>query len=84
MRRVREFAFLLAILSLAVVPMVSVGCNDQSASTSPTTSNNATKTSDAKPDTPKPAKKKGRSSAESGSTTGDLGVKPPKTPDTNK
>jgi hypothetical protein len=81
MRRVREFAFLLAILSLAVVPIISVGCNDQSASAPPAVSN---KTADAKPDTPKPAKKKGHPSAEGGSTTGDLGVKPPKTPDANK
>jgi hypothetical protein len=83
MRRVREFAFLLAILSLAVVPIISVGCNDQSASAPPAVSNDAAKKPDAKPDTPKPAKKK-HSSAEGGSTTGDLGVKPPKTSDATK
>lgn len=80
MRRVREFVFLLAILSLAVVPMIGAGCNDQSASAPPAASNDATK----KPATTKPSKKKAHPSAESGSTTGDLGVKPPKAPDANK
>jgi hypothetical protein len=67
MRFVREFVTLLAILSLAVVPVIGVGCTEQ-----PPAKPVAEPTVDAKP-----AKKKGRAD-ESGSTTGTLGVKPPK------
>jgi hypothetical protein len=82
MRLVREFAFLLAILALAIVPVIGVGCTDQS-STKPTTTEvpavDLGKKADTKPAAPKPAKKKPRASeAVSGSTTGTLGVKPPK------
>ena len=83
MRRVREFASLLTILSLAVVPMISVGCHDQSASAPPAVSKDASKTTD-KAAATKPPKKKKSPSAEGGSTTGDLGVKPPKTPNAGK
>jgi hypothetical protein len=74
MRFVREFVTLLAILSLAVVPVIGVGCGEQPPAkpvTEPTVDLGK------KGDT-KPAKKKGRAD-ESGSTTGTLGVKPPKT-----
>jgi len=83
MRFVREFVFLLAILSLAVVPFVGVGCNDQAAkpqSTSEPTVDLGK--ADAKKPAPKPAKKK--RSDEAGSTTGSLGVKPPKAPADDK
>jgi hypothetical protein len=83
MRLVREFAFLLAILSLAAAPVIGVGCSDQSAS-KPTTPSEPKidlgKKGDAKG--PKSPAKKGRSD-ESGSTTGNLGVKPPKAPATD-
>ncbi len=74
MRFVREFVTLLAILSLAVVPVIGVGCTEQPPAkpvAEPTVA--LGKKGDAKP-----AKKKGRAD-ESGSTTGTLGVKPPKT-----
>jgi hypothetical protein len=78
MRVVRQFAFLLAIASLAIVPLVGVGCTEQPKS-NPPVSGDATKKTDATTTVGKSPKKKGRSSdAESGSTTGSLGVKPPK------
>jgi hypothetical protein len=80
MRLVREFAFLLAILSLAAVPMIGVGCGDTTAS-KPAAPSEPTidlgKKGDAKG--PKSPARKARSD-ESGSTTGTLGVKPPKAP----
>ncbi len=79
MRFVREFVTLVAILSLAVVPVIGVGCSEQPPAkpvTEPTV--DLGKKGDTKPATPKAAKKKGRAD-ESGSTTGTLGVKPPKT-----
>lgn len=88
MRLVREFAFLVAILSLAAVPLIGTGCDDQGA-TKPQASGEPAvdvgKKADTKPSAAKP-KKKGRASDESGSTTGSLGVKPPKSPtdDTKK
>ncbi len=86
MRLVREFAFLVALLSLAAVPVIGIGCNDQAA-TKPYDTGGPTvglgKKADPKPSTPKAAKKKGRPSDESGSTTGSLGVKPPKAPADN-
>ena len=85
MRLVREFAFFLTVLSLAAVPVLGVGCGDQTAS-KPATPSEPTvdlgKKGDAKAG-PKSAAKKGRSADESGSTTGSLGVKPPKAPATN-
>ncbi|HEV8002343.1 MAG TPA: hypothetical protein VGP63_20805 [Planctomycetaceae bacterium] len=80
MRFVRKFAFRLAILSLAAMPLVGVGCTDQGPAkpaagehTTEITNKVETKTS-----APKPPKKKRADDA--GSTTGDLGVKPPKVP----
>jgi hypothetical protein len=74
MRFVRKFAFQLAVLSLAAVPVVSIGCTDQGAAKPPVAEHSDTaKKADTK--TPKSPKKKG---AEAGSTMGDVGVKPPK------
>ena len=78
MRFVREFVTLLAVLSLAVVPVIGVGCTEQPPAkpvAEPTV--DLGKKGDAKPAAPKSTKKKGRAD-ESGSTTGTLGVKPPK------
>jgi hypothetical protein len=84
MRLVREFAFLVAMLLLAAVPVIGVGCTDQSATNTPAGEHvDTVKKSDTKTSAPKPAKKKGRAADDSGSTTGDLGVKPPKVPATN-
>jgi hypothetical protein len=84
MRLVRECVFLLAILSLAAVPVIGVGCSDQGA-TNPAASGE-TKIElgkkETKPTSPKSPGKKARSADESGSTTGSLGVKPPKAPTT--
>jgi hypothetical protein len=80
MRFVRAFAFRLAIFSLLVVPFVGVGCNDQAATTPPPVKEPTVdlgKKADVK-QAAKSAKKKSRSTDESGSTTGTLGVKPPK------
>jgi hypothetical protein len=85
MRFVREFALLLAIAALAVVPVIAVGCNDQGQTNPPASGeikSDLGKKADAKPATPKTAKK--RSADEAGSTTGSLGVKPPKAPSTTK
>ncbi len=84
MRLVRQFACLLALSAVAVVPLVGVGCSDQSTTSAPTSGEraDASKKTGDKPSTPKAASKKGRSS-EAGSTTGDLGVKPPKAPATD-
>lgn len=80
MRFVRECVTLLAILAVAVVPVIGVGCTEQSQTKTTTTEPTVDlgKKSDAKPATPKASKKKGRAD-ESGSTTGTLGVKPPQT-----
>jgi hypothetical protein len=88
MRLVRECVFLLAILSLAAVPVIGVGCSDQGA-TNPAASGEAKidlGKKESKPTSPKSPGRKPRSADESGSTTGSLGVKPPKSPanDTNK
>jgi hypothetical protein len=72
--------FLLAILSLAAVPVIGVGCSDQGA-TNPAASGETKKES--KPTSPKSPGRKPKSADESGSTTGSLGVKPPKTPATD-
>jgi hypothetical protein len=85
MRFVRKFAFRLAIVSLVVTPVVGVGCTDQGpakpAAVEHTTE--VTKKVETKTSAPKPPKKKKADDA--GSTTGDLGVKPPKVPaDTTK
>ena len=78
MRFVRQFASLLVIASLAIVPFVGVGCTDEP-KTNPATSGESSKKTDATTTVGKSPKKKGRTSdAESGSTTGSLGVKPPK------
>jgi hypothetical protein len=88
MRLVREFAFLLAILSLAAVPMIGVGCSDQGVTNPPASGEPRVELGkkETKPGAPKSPGKKARSSDESGSTTGSLGVKPPKAPanDTKK
>ncbi len=84
MRLVREFAFRLSVLSLVAMPLVGIGCNDQAA-TKPPAGEHASeaKKADTKTSAPKTPKKK--KSDEAGSTTGDLGVKPPKVPaDTSK
>jgi hypothetical protein len=78
MRFVRQFAFLLVIASLAIVPIIGVGCTEQP-KTNPPVSGETSKKTDATTTVGKSSKKKGRTSdAESGSTTGSLGVKPPK------
>jgi hypothetical protein len=88
MRLVRQFAFLLAVLSLAVVPIIGVGCNDQGATNPPASGEPRIDLGkkETKPTAPKSPAKKPRSADESGSTTGSLGVKPPKAPanDTKK
>lgn len=84
MRFVRKFAFRLAILSLVATPVVGVGCTDQGP-TKPAAGEHTieiTKKVETKTSAPKPPKKKGKSD-EAGSTTGDLGVKPPKVPADN-
>jgi len=88
MRLVRECVFLLAILSLAAVPVIGIGCSDQGA-TNPAASGEVKVDlgkKESTPTTPKSPGRKPRSSDESGSTTGSLGVKPPKAPanDTKK
>jgi hypothetical protein len=81
MRLVRKFAFLLVILSLAAVPFIGAGCTDQGTAKPP--AGDHAVDAGKKTDAPKSPKKKGRSD-EGGSTTGDLGVKPPKVPADNK
>jgi hypothetical protein len=86
MRFVREFALLLAMTALAVVPVFAVGCNDQSQTNPPASGEIKTdlgKKADTKSASPKPAKK-ARSADEAGSTTGSLGVKPPSAPANTK
>lgn len=80
MRCVRKFLSLVAVAALAVVPLVSEGCNDHSGGTpstgqtastpgtSATTTTTITKT--------KKEKKKKAATTDSGSTTG-AGVNPP-------
>jgi hypothetical protein len=84
MRLVRQFAFLLAILSLAAVPIIGAGCSDQSATKPASSGGNLNvdlgQKADSKPEPSKPPAKKPRSADEGGSTTGALGVKPPKAP----
>jgi hypothetical protein len=79
MRLVREFVLLLAILSLAAVPVIGVGCGDQGATNPPASEEPKIELGkkETKPTAPKSPGKKPRSSDESGSTTGSLGVKPP-------
>jgi hypothetical protein len=86
MRFVREFALLLAMAALAVVPVIAVGCNDQGQTNPPASGEvkiDLRKKADTNPATPKSAKKS-KSADEAGSTTGSLGVKPPKAPTTTK
>jgi hypothetical protein len=80
MRFVRKFAFRLAILLLAAMPVVGVGCTDQGPAKPPAgePTADAAKKADTKTSAPKSPKKK--RSDDAGSTTGDLGVKPPKVP----
>jgi hypothetical protein len=78
MRFVRQFAFLRVIALLAILPVVGVGCTEQP-KPNPPASGELSKTTDATTTVGKSPKKKGRTSdPEGGSTTGSLGVKPPK------
>jgi hypothetical protein len=83
MRFVRKFTFWLAILSLAAMPLVGIGCTDQGSAKPPAGEPTAdtVKKADTKASAPKSPKKK--RSDDAGSTTGDLGVKPPKVPADN-
>ncbi len=85
MRLVREFAFRLAILLLAAMPVVGVGCTDQSATNTPAGEHvDTVKKSDTKTSTPKPAEKKKADPTRAARRPVTFGVKPPKVPaDTN-
>jgi hypothetical protein len=82
MRCLRKFVSLVTIAAIGIVPLLSVGCNDQSGGAAPTgqTVSAPPKTDGAPaPDVKKKKEKKKKpatTTAESGSTTG-AGVTPP-------
>jgi hypothetical protein len=83
MRCLRKFVSLVAIAAIGIVPLLSVGCNDQSGGATPTgqTASASPKTDGAPAPAAKKIKKEKKkkpatTTAESGSTTG-AGVTPP-------
>jgi hypothetical protein len=85
MRRLRKIVSFVSIAAMAVVPVLSVGCNDQSGGATPpgkavTTNNSPTKPETTAESGKKPKKdkkpKKASSTSDAGSTTG-AGVTPP-------
>jgi hypothetical protein len=79
MRRLRQFISLVTLTAFAVVPFLSVGCNEPSGGTPSTGQTTTTKTETTTTTSPKgkkEKKKKTTTTSESGSTTG-AGVTPP-------